>query len=187
MKKNKKEDMKAIENYCIDENCCKNVNRQLKELSISPFEECISDDLRRLFSFFLHQAPNIESLHFLKIPKDLHEALILRMFEERNYKYKEFCASNVRIETKLEKMGLNGDKICFLCKRFVCKKKKPEKSKPRETELECFLRHIRNAIAHGRVYLFHGGNKIDILFEDVNATKKISARIHYWKQLRTHC
>ena len=47
----------------------------------------------------------------------------------------------------------------------------------KESDLECLLKHLRNAIAHGHVYLQHGGTYIRLLFEDINDKGAITARI----------
>lgn len=114
------------------------------------------------------------------------------MMEKRHFKYSHFCSSNVIIEKELQKGYLNGTELCLKCKRFVCKKRKTQNNFIHESDLECFLRHIRNSIAHGRVYLLHAGNKIHIVFEDLNKSGKISARIicikadlEYWKEVLT--
>ncbi len=99
------------------------------------------------------------------------------MMQGRNFKYEEFCSSNVNIDKELTKAHLDTNNICLKCKRYVCKKKQNKKNIPQETEMDCFLRHIRNAIAHGRVYYYHKGNRVHIVFEDENTTGNISARI----------
>ena len=52
------------------------------------------------------------------------------------------------------------------------------------------IRHIRNSIAHGRIYYSHTGNRIHIVFEDANSTGNLSARIvcikadlEHWKRI----
>ena len=47
----------------------------------------------------------------------------------------------------------------------------------KETEYECILRHIRNAIAHSNVYIYQTGNRKYICFTDFNKTGKQSAMI----------
>lgn len=68
---------------------------------------------------------------------------------------------------------MNGEDICVKCKRFLCKIKQNKN----ETNLECFLRYIRNSIIHSRVSYKHNENKISIMFEDENTSKKLSDRI----------
>lgn len=60
-----------------------------------------------------------------------------------------------------------------------CKKKCTGKGIESETDYQCILRHMRNSIAHGNVYLSDEGksNRKYILFEDYNRTGTLTARI----------
>lgn len=173
--------------YCFKNPCNKNNLKALDNLLVIPFQ-IPNLEIQNLLSFFLHLAPDIESVHARKINISKHNEILNRMFENRHYQYSKFCASNAKIENELSKAHLNGDLLCLKCKRFVCKKKGGQS----ETDLDCFLRHIRNAIAHGRVYYCHAGNRIHIIFEDMNNSGNISARIvcikadlKYWKKILT--
>ncbi len=172
---------------CSDCRTCTTIS--LKDLIIVPFEDGTTET-RKLFACFLYNAPNIESAHSRIISNDQHSAIFDRMMEGRHFKYQKVCSANSIIEKELTKGFLNGDSICLKCKRFICKRKQTSKGKMPESDLECFLRHIRNSIAHGRVYYLHGGNKIHIVFEDVNNSGKLSARIvcikadlEHWKKV----
>ena len=167
--------MKNRKESCLETPCLKSKNYSLNELLVSPFEVG-SADIYKLFAFFLYSAPDIESVHSKKIPSCKHSDIFCRMMDNRHFKY--------------HKGYLNGEIICLKCKRFVCKKKKTKKGMSTETDLDCFLRHIRNSIAHGRVYYSHEGNRIHIVFEDENSTGKLSARIvcikadlEHWKRI----
>lgn len=174
---------------CINPNCRKCCEYRLSDLLIKPFEGGTTDT-QKLFSYFLHSSPVIESIHSKKIPDSKHDELFDLMMKERHFYYQQFCSSNAPIEKELKKVHLNGDEICFKCKRYVCKRKKTQRTHPKESNLECFLRHIRNSIAHGYVFFYHAGNKIQIMFEDRNSSKKVSARIicikadlEHWKRI----
>lgn len=181
--------LKSFED-CINHNCKKCQQIMINDFQIIPFENCNST-FQKLFSYFLYSAPNIESSFSKTIPQRLHLDLFRRMMEERHFAYQKMCPANAVIETELTKGNLNGEYICLKCKRFVCKKKKTNtKENQQETDLECFLRHIRNAIAHGRVYLYNDNKKHHIIFEDENTSKNLSARIicikadlEHWKKL----
>ena len=69
--------------------------------------------------------------------------------------------------------ALNGDVICMQCSRMTCQINK------REDELTSLLRHIRNAFAHGRIYIKRNkkGKEDYIMLEDLDKSKKLSARI----------
>lgn len=179
----------VMKEKCIFCDCNKSDKKSLQNLVISPFEEG-TVETKKLFSYFLYNAPNIESAHARQIDVSLHSNIFNKMIEGRHFEYKKFCWANAVIEDELCKGYLNGNVICLKCKRFVCKKKKSKKGVREETDFECFLRHIRNSIAHGRVYYSHAGNKIHIVFEDKNSSGKLSARIvcikadlEYWKKV----
>ena len=169
--------MKQKRENCIENNCIKVQKDNLEKMKIAPFEDNYEkkSDMIKLFSFFLHFAPDIDSAHSRKISQDKHKEIWNEMMESRHFKYGDFCVANKRIEDALAPAHLDGEMLCLKCKRYVCKRKKTING-VQETDLDCFLRHIRNAIAHGRVYYLHKGNRVHILFEDMN-NKKISARI----------
>ena len=135
--------------------------------------------LNLLLSYFLYKAPNIDSHHSPYIEADTHDSVFLDMMSS-NWTY-SFCPQNKKIETELEDMGLSGNSVCQKCKRFLCKRStqncKRDKSR-KETELECLLRHIRNSIAHGHVFVTKAGNYINVLLEDINPKNdNITARL----------
>lgn len=147
--------------------CRKSSKKSLESILTVPF----SNKTLEFFSYFMYSAPDIESIHSTIIKKELHTEIFSRMMDDRHFKYKAFCASNARIENELKKASLDGDDICLKCKRFICKRKQTENHIV-ESDLDCFLRHIRNSIAHGRTYCVCKTNNIHLVFEDVNSTKK---------------
>ena len=148
--------------------------------------ECEIGKLRSLFAYFQYRAPNIDSIHSPLLPVAEHDEVLQQIRATHNTKLGRyvFCEQNANIETEFEKQALNGDKICDKCKRFVCKKmtrRAKRDSTRKETELECLLRHIRNSLAHGHVYVNHGGNFISVCFEDENDKHNTTARIVCWQ------
>ena len=168
--------MPATKEKSLEGNCIKSLKEGLNNLLIVPTFD-VSSDTAKLFEYFLYLAPNIESTHSKKIPRDKHAEIFDRMMKDRHFKYQKFCWANAVIEKEFSKGCLAGDSICLKCKRFVCKKKPTKKDALEETSLECFLRHMRNSIAHGRVYMRHATNRIHFVFEDENSSKNLSARI----------
>lgn len=134
-------------------------------------------DLNKLLAFYQYCAPDINSVHSLKMPKEYHDEVIEKMFNKK--KEYIFCANNANFDNVSKSIALNKNEICLRCKRLVCKRKSANYQRGLETEskLDSFLRHMRNAIAHGRVYIKNGGNYIGLLFEDCNNNGNISARI----------
>lgn len=181
--------MKEKSIKCISSDCRVCLDSKLNDLLIVPFEEGTTDT-RKLFSYFLYSAPNIKSVHSKRLRQDLHYDIFEQMMDKRHYKYQKFCGASAKMDKELNKGHLGGDSICLKCKRFVCKKKRTEKGGIPESDLDCFLRHIRNSIAHGSVYFLHAGNRIHIVFEDKNKAGNLSARIicikadlEHWKRI----
>ncbi len=148
-----------------------------KECAIIPFE-CEIGELRKLFSYFQYQAPNIDSLNSPLLESSIHDSVLLEITNGKDCF--KFCQQNAVTVDELSKVALNGTELCSWCKRFLCKRMtKPAKRDPsrRETDLECLLRHLRNAIAHGHVFVIHGGNHISVLLEDTNEKGNTTARI----------
>lgn len=171
---------------CVKADCTNCVMHSITDTRIAPFED-VSRKMQKLFSYFLHLAPDITSYLSKTIPVQKHDEIFARMFDGRHFKYQHFCASNKNIGKEFAKAHLNGEDLCYKCKRYVCKKRRPEF---KESDLDCFLRHIRNAIAHGRVSYVHAGNRIHVVFEDENTTRNLSARIictkadlEHWKKV----
>ena len=154
--------------------CQKQSLVSLKKIHTPPFETT-DYEFGKYMSFFLHLAPDISSSHSFSVSECEKEKLFEEMLHSRRFKTEEFCSSNSKIEKHLSKVGLQGNSLCLKCKRFVCKKK-PSQNGVAESKLDCFLRHIRNSIAHGNVHYDHAGNKILVLFDDYNV-KNLSARI----------
>ncbi len=140
--------------------------------------ECEIGELRQLFSYFQYRAPNIESAKSPMLDFSCHEDVLHEITKGRDEFC--FCNQNAKTEEELSNLALNGTKLCSWCKRFLCKRmNNPAKRDPsrRETDLECLLRHLRNAIAHGHVFVIHSGNYISLLLEDTNDNGNTTARI----------
>lgn len=140
---------------------------------VLPFE--IDDDkLQKLFSYFLHSAPTIDSETAVQID----EARLARnwgsyisTFDANRYR---FLKPNCAIESYFEDYGISStSEIKRKTHGFICKLRDAT-----EPEYACFLRHIRNAIAHSHVYVMNAGNRKFVLFEDFNdRTKNQTSRI----------
>lgn len=142
----------------------------IKNNRIIPFE--IEDiKLIRLFSFFLHKSPTIDSNTVAMIEVERLERnweRFISEFPKDNYK---FLASNCSIERYMERYKLhNGANVNRPSKGFICKYKDNS-----ERDYECVLRHIRNAIAHSNVYMNNAGNRKYLIFEDFNKAKNQSS------------
>ena len=138
---------------------------EVKTNRINPFEtENIK--LIKLFSFFLHFAPTINSSLATTIPESRlnnNWIVFLQKFNQSSYK---IIPDNCKIENYLNEYHLNDNSTIKRTTRgFICKRKSQEK------DYECILRHIRNSIAHANVFMSNVGNRKYILFEDFNPDK----------------
>ena len=109
---------------------------------------------------------------------DYHEKVLKQMLKGNEDFH--FCRQNSNTEEELSAVALNGVRVCICCKRFMCKRTTQYAKRDttrNETDLECLLRHLRNSIAHGHVYVNQGGTYNSILFEDENKKHNITARI----------
>ena len=145
----------------------------MKQEHTNPFE--IDDDrLRRLFSFFMHSAPTIESSTAAVISEE-------RLVDNWNRFISSNVFSNFKIyadryalsEDSLDKNGLGmRQEVSRKMKVIVCKRKCKD-----EKDYECVLRHIRNSLAHNNVYVDNTSNRKYILLEDYNTRKNLTSRM----------
>lgn len=147
----------------------------IKDNKNAPFE---IDDIKlaRLFSFFLHLAPTIDSNLASRIDEDRllsNWNNFLSQFTNGRISLYSDSYSSEKLIQQFEKHGLSDEAtVRRRLKAIVCKRK--EKA---ETDYQCVLRHLRNSIAHGNLYLSNAGNRKYILFEDYNKSENITARI----------
>ena len=139
---------------------------------VLPFE--IEDvKLVRLFSFFLHSAPTIESATAIPMEAarlDQNWMSFITSYPKESWLV---IAPNCTFGAYLIKANLDGNAVVSRRKKgFVCKRKTKD-----ETDCEACLRHIRNAIAHNNVFVLNAGNRKFILFDDYNKDKKHNARL----------
>lgn len=162
-------------NYCLSKGGVFMIINDIKENKISPFE---IDDIKltRLFSFFLHSAPTIDSNLASRIDEDRllsnWDNFVSQFTKERILLYSDLYSSEKLIQ-QFERHGLSDEAtVSRRLKVIVCKRKNKT-----ETDYQCVLRHLRNSIAHCNLYLSNAGNRKYILFEDYNKRENITARI----------
>lgn len=134
---------------------------ELEEHKILPFD---TDDTKiiKLFSFFLHAAPTIDSKSAAKIDEHRLNRNWTEYIQQWDNKQYRFLSHSASIDRSIKLYGLDPEsEIKRRTKGFVCKRKTKD-----ESDCQCFLRHIRNSIAHGSVYMKNGGNRKYILFKD---------------------
>lgn len=137
--------------------------KDLRSCLVVPFD--ISDPkLHELFSFFLHKAPGINSKSATAMAPLLQKDRWVSYIDSWQEKTHRIYAEDYKLDDAVSPYGLNDD--CVLKRdhhRFVCKREKKT-----EPDSQCVLRHLRNAIAHGNVYVSKTGKRKFILFEDFN-------------------
>ncbi len=188
--------MKNInENFIHNCNCDKvNIKDYMKSMTELTWS---NDELFQIIDFYLCHAPIVKAskkidgnLFGLKKLRDYGwfgnsgkegltklEGLLLQSSNIQN-----FCMLNSNsIDDTLKSMHMY-DEICSVHPRSVLKRNvkievlenNSVNINPTETRMEALFRHIRNSLAHNRLYGFDNGN---IMLEDINEKKKITARI----------
>ena len=163
---------------CISGQCNKTVQHFVisKENAVNP-QTCDIGDLRQLFGFFQYKAPNTSSFQCESLDEIYHEDLFNEMMKSWKEENHDIISHSVTFDNEAVNYALFGNDICSYCKRYLCKRLKT-KNGHKETDFDCFIRHIRNSIAHGRVFIIHSGNSIKVMLEDYdNINKVISGRI----------
>ena len=140
----------------------------IKNNGIAPFE-CKDDKLEELFSYFLHHSPCIDSL-LSRIVEDKQLNLMFNTFitewDDKGLKYKIYSQNSDFPNENVLRDNYNLSEISIVSrnsKAFICFRKHSK-----EMDIVALLRSIRNAIAHGRVYLYNKSNRKYILFENFN-------------------
>ena len=133
----------------------------------APFEY-EDETIRKLFSYFLHSAPLINSVcsrsNVTERAKETMWNEFIRKWDEKGFPYKIYSEnSKFPTEAVLAKFGLKDDCVINKSTRALICFRKGSK-----TEIETLLRHIRNAIAHASVYVLAKSNRKYILLEDLN-------------------
>lgn len=154
--------------------------KDIKEHRIVPFE--IEDEkIRKLFSFYLHEVPTIESKSsiYLDLNKlDQQWGSFVQAVPNIKIKIVSHSYKTDKIQKCIKDLGLSDDDpVNRTTNAVFCKKKYTGKGIESETDCQCVLRHMRNSIAHSNVYLSNKSNRKYILFEDYNFNGKLTARI----------
>lgn len=148
--------------------------RDYTELNKTPFKSGL-DNFTRVAEYFLYYAPNIDSCQSVgKIEGDVAETVFESLKSRANI--------NAKILKKIQpaswkELDFDTDIIDFEYSRMLFKKMN------NESELTALLRHLRNALAHGYIYVWNKRRKGGfILFVDYekkqkNKEQKITAKI----------
>ena len=145
--------------------------KNYRECITTPFETGIRN-FSAVAKYFLYYAPDIDSAQTVgKIEADDADQLVCTMLNETG------MASNSKILKKIQpkswtSFGLDQEKLDFEKACMVIDKYSTE------TDLHALLRHIRNALAHGYVYVWKKKKGNFVFLVDFDAKKnKPTAKI----------
>ncbi len=150
------------------------INEILRE-HIVPFE-IENEKMKKMFSYFLHLAPTIESGLATYLNDGYKEQAWFEFLDKIGISIKKerwhIYKTGPLKDDQLKKYKLSSeDGIERKYTRFICVFKPGEVRK-----IDCLLRHIRNSLAHGNVFML-GNKKKYIVFDDYNRSKNMTARI----------
>lgn len=129
-------------------------------------------NFNNIISYFLYRAPYIDSVHHRcelseNDAKEAFEKIIKKSNMSKSYKVLKRVRKNA-----YKSLGLEGDKICLECNRMIFNISSDE------IELKALLKHIRNSLAHGRVYIYKNKKSVHVFLQDYDPKKKkITAKI----------
>lgn len=132
--------------------------------------------INSLLAYFQYEAPNESSIHSSAINDSLHDSIIDSILKATPFLTSDFCKQQKSVSKKLKDSYLFGNMIYLKHSRFVCYQRPKQHGNEVESRLLCFLKHIRNSIAHGRLYVSKDTKNPYILFEDMK-DQAVSARI----------
>ena len=137
--------------------------RDYTQLNVTPFETGIRN-FSTIAKYFLYYAPNINSCQSIgKFEGQTADKILETMFEKTNIKKQRFMK---RISEKARSdFEFNTNIIDFEDSRVLCNKYN------NETDLSALLRHIRNALAHGYIYIWRKKCEDYILFVDFDSNR----------------
>ena len=145
--------------------------KNYKEVLTTPFETKIKD-FSNIAKYFLYYAPDIDTPQSIGKIGEIHAAKVFQQMlscakMEKYYK----VIKNVRINT-WKSLDLSDEQLDFERPRMIFDQYK------KETILNALLRHIRNALAHGNLYVWRK-NKGDFIFmiDYESGKKKVTAKI----------
>jgi len=148
---------------------CEHRHESIQPLLVSPLASGIKD-FTKLVDYFEYSAPGIDSIHAKQISDLNHETVIKKMLRIAGMKRYKFLQKPQ--QKTFANYDLYGENLCIKCQRMVCQKFS------NETDYQALIRHIRNGLAHGRIYVKKTKNQIYLFIEDFDSKRKnITARI----------
>ena len=145
--------------------------KNYNELLSTPFETRIKN-FPQVAKYFLYYAPNVDSAQSPgKIEGEKAQAVFNSMISQagltKKYKIVKRIKSGVWKDHQLDDEKLDFEMARFTCDQYG-----------NESELNAILRHVRNALAHGYIYVWKkkNGNYVFLIDYDTGK-KKITAKM----------
>ncbi|MBR3356031.1 MAG: hypothetical protein IKG47_11920 [Oscillospiraceae bacterium] len=137
-----------------------------------------SERINKVLQFFQYYAPAMPSSFACNYEPTYYDSFI----EVINTCYitAEFISSNQSFIKIAQKNRLDGFTIDIRKNQLICKRKKKTKVNVEKDDCQCFLRHLRNAIAHGNTYGKFIATRTYLIFEDYDyhgSEKVMTAKI----------
>lgn len=145
------------------------------DCAMNPYECDGDSELVSLLGFFQIEAPCISSFKSYKLDQAKYSKVLYKMIGSKEFL---FINPQARTDKRLISFNMCDAKIKCVGIRGLLKKQNKD-----ENELVCLLRHIRNSVAHGRVFTRAVGGVMYILFDDTRPDGAFSARIVVTKNL----
>lgn len=145
--------------------------KNYKECLTTPFETGIRN-FSAVAKYFLYYAPNIDSAQSVgAIQGEIADDLFVNLINQTNLNSK--CKVLRKIQPKSwSSLDFDVDEIDFENCRMLFDKYS------NETDLKALLRHLRNALAHGCIYVWKKKSGNYIFFVDLDSNKnRITAKI----------
>lgn len=145
--------------------------KDYKTLNTTPLNTGIRN-FTEILKFYMYYAPNIDSCQSNgRIEGDSAKNVLQEMLIRANIRNKTRILKRIQ-KGSWAKSDFDSDEIDFENSRILCDKYSNEE------ELSALLRHIRNALAHGYIYVWKKTSGKFILLVDFDSNKKrCTARI----------
>ena len=145
--------------------------KDYKTLNTTPLNTGIRN-FTEILKFYMYYAPNIDSCQSNgRIEEDNAKNVLQEMLIRANIRNKTRFLKRIQ-KCSWAKSDFDSDEIDFENSRILCDKYSNEE------ELSALLRHIRNALAHGYIYVWKKTSGKFILLVDFDSNKKrCTARI----------
>lgn len=138
--------------------------KNYKECLVSPLKSTIRN-FNSIVNFYMYYAPNINSAQSRGRIENQEASRVLKKMLSKTNMDKTTRFLKIIQPQSWVKANLESDVIDFESLRILCNKMK------NETELTALLRHIRNAFAHGYIYVWKKKRGTYVILVDFDRQK----------------